>query len=47
MEQHALGRLVEHGPHHLVAASRYRAGSLALARLAPEADIAERDWNVR
>jgi photosystem II stability/assembly factor-like uncharacterized protein len=33
MEQHALGRLVEHGPHHLVAASRYRAGSVDLARL--------------
>src|SRR5271156_4908551 len=32
-QQHALGRLVEHDPHHLVSASRYRTGSIALARL--------------
>src|SRR5262249_58406865 len=31
--QHALGRLVEHDPHHLISAPRYCTGSLVLARL--------------
>ena len=32
-DQQDLGRLVEHDPHHLVAALRYGAGAVALARL--------------
>src|SRR5262249_45332856 len=31
--QHALGRLVEHDPHHLISAPRYCTGSVVLARL--------------
>jgi hypothetical protein len=33
--QHDMGRFVEHRPHHLVAAPRYRAASVDLARLIP------------
>src|SRR5215472_7197392 len=31
--QHALGRFVEHDPHHLISAPRYCTGSVVLARL--------------
>src|SRR5262249_16330110 len=31
--KHALGRLVEHDPHHLISAPRYCTGSVVLARL--------------
>ncbi len=35
--QHDLGRLVEHGPHHLVATARYGARSVSFSRLIPGA----------
>src|SRR5262249_40178252 len=43
--QHALGCLVEHGPHHLVPAARYGAWAVSFTRLMPGARQSEHRSN--